>query len=406
VNASATFITLGEAVELINGDRGKNYPDREAQLPDGYCLFLNTKNVRRGYFDFSDVVFITKDRHESLGGGTLRRNDIVLTIRGTLGNTAIYSDDVPYDVVRINSAMLIIRPKSLFDPNFVERFLRSSGFMDWVGLNQRGSAQPHLRTVDIETAQLPLVTKNRQRRIVAKIDSLSAKSRRARDQLARVPRLVEKYRQAILAAAFQGLDESGRVALGDLSSVVTSGSRGWAKYYSAEGARFIRVGNVQRLNARLDWSDTQRVIPPEGAEGQRTLVKPNDLVVTITADLGRVGLILADIGAAYVNQHVALVRLKSPDCAPFIAWYLASDIGQAQLLERNRGATRAGLGLDDVRAVRVPVAAPAIQAAVVKRIESAFEWIAQLAWEANRAGILMDHLDRAVLAKAFRGELV
>lgn len=61
MSALTTYIPLGDAVELINGDRGKNYPDRDAQLPSGYCLFLNTKNVRHGYFDFSDVVLSTRN---------------------------------------------------------------------------------------------------------------------------------------------------------------------------------------------------------------------------------------------------------------------------------------------------------------------------------------------------------
>ena len=131
---SLKTIPLREAVGLINGDRGSNYPDRNAQKPTGFCLFLNTKNVRHGYFDFSELAFIDQERHRRLGGGTLERNDIVLTIRGTLGNTAIYREDVPFNVVRINSAMLAIRPKAEFEPEFIERFLRSSTFLDWVGL--------------------------------------------------------------------------------------------------------------------------------------------------------------------------------------------------------------------------------------------------------------------------------
>lgn len=201
------------------------------------------------------------------------------------------------------------------------------------------------------------------------------------------------------------MHEEKITSLGDCSEFITSGSRGWAKFYSESGARFIRVGNVQRANIALDWSDTQRVAPPKGTEGQRTSVRPNDLVVTITADLGRVGLIPADIGPAYVNQHVALIRLNSPENAPFIAWYLASDVGQEQLLAGNRGATRAGLGLDDIRTVRVPVPSQVTQAATVKRVETALAWIDRLAGKATSARKLIDHLDKAILAKAFQGEL-
>jgi hypothetical protein len=74
----------------------------------------------------------------------------------------------------------------------------------WVGLNRRGSAQPHLRTVDIESARLPLFPLSEQRRIVSKLDSLTSRSARAREELGRIPRLIQKYREAILSAAFSG----------------------------------------------------------------------------------------------------------------------------------------------------------------------------------------------------------
>ena len=102
---------LGDApIKFIDGDRGKNYPSQGEFFSKGHCLFLSTKNVRQGGFDFTECSFITLEKDLSLRKGKLQRNDIILTTRGTIGNLAFFDDKVPFNNVRINSGMLIIRP--------------------------------------------------------------------------------------------------------------------------------------------------------------------------------------------------------------------------------------------------------------------------------------------------------
>lgn len=107
-------ITIGDApLDIIDGDRGSNYPKSKDYQDTGYCLFLNAKNVTNSGFDFNQLNFITKEIDEALRKGKLKRGDIVLTTRGTVGNVAYYDDLVPYEHVRINSGMVIIRPRGI-----------------------------------------------------------------------------------------------------------------------------------------------------------------------------------------------------------------------------------------------------------------------------------------------------
>ncbi len=291
------------------------------------------------------------------------------------------------------------------DPDFLMQALLAEG--EDIRRFGEGSTHTTIYFPEVKAFNIALPPLPEQRRIVAKIDSLTGKSRRARDHLDHIPRLVAKYKQAVLAAAFRSVSSGGpRRKLGDLAEFITSGSRGWAKYYSDHGPLFIRVANVMRGDIGLSFSDTQHVSPPIGAEGQRTRVHAADIVITITADLGRVGLISSDLGDAYVSQHVALVRLHDRDFGRFIAWYLASKVGQQQMLEKNRGMTRAGLGLDDIRNVMLPLPSVADQRKTIELIEATHAWIDRLAAEATSARHLIDRLDQAVLAKAFQGELV
>jgi type I restriction enzyme S subunit len=97
------------------------------------------------------------------------------------------------------------------------------------------------------------------------------------------------------------------VRLGTVSKYVTSGSRDWAKYYSDEGAIFVRMGNLSKGHYRLRLDQIQRVCPPPDGEGTRTRLDAGDLLISITGDVGMLGLIPENFGEAYINQHTAMV---------------------------------------------------------------------------------------------------
>ena len=152
INNSATApITFGEIAEFIDGDRGKNYPTFDEFTPSGYCLFLNASNVTADGFNFDTCMFITKEKDEAMNKGHLSRNDIVLTSRGTLGNVALYDEYIRFENVRINSGMLIIRPKLKHISHYLIYALLRSGYMKAAIEKYRsGSAQPQLPIKDLQ----------------------------------------------------------------------------------------------------------------------------------------------------------------------------------------------------------------------------------------------------------------
>ena len=151
---------MTEVCEIIDGDRGKNYPTAEEFLDDGYCLFLNAKNVTASGFNFDSCMFVSKEKDEALRKGKLSRGDVVLTTRGTLGNLAFYTDEIPFEHVRINSGMVILRMKQrvVDEIYFIEQFkLQLDDIKEKIA---SGSAQP----------QLPISTMNKIQIIISDID--------------------------------------------------------------------------------------------------------------------------------------------------------------------------------------------------------------------------------------------
>ena len=142
---------------IIDGDRGRNYPKQDEFSDTGYCLFLNAKNVTATGFSFENCMFITKEKDDALHNGKLERGDVVLTTRGTLGNLAFYDDSVPFENVRINSGMVILRMKKsvMTEVFFMEQFKLQ--LQSIKGKIASGSAQP----------QLPISTMNKIRILLA-----------------------------------------------------------------------------------------------------------------------------------------------------------------------------------------------------------------------------------------------
>ena len=163
------------SIEIIDGDRGKNYPKNNELTNSGYCLFLSAANVTKNGLQFSNNSFITKEKDALLRKGKLMPKDIVLTTRGTVGNVGFYSDDVPYPNMRINSGMVIIRPGEDFDTMFLYQYLRSCYFRAQITQFQSGSAQPQLPISTLQKMKVIKPDIADQRRIASILSSLDRK---------------------------------------------------------------------------------------------------------------------------------------------------------------------------------------------------------------------------------------
>jgi type I restriction enzyme, S subunit len=148
---------LHDLANLIDGDRGTNYPSKTEYRANGYCLFLSTSNVTKDGFLFDENNFISRERDELLRKGKLTIGDIVLTTRGSVGNSAYFSDVIEYSQVRINSGMIILRGfNQQKTAAFLFTLLKSSTMAQSIETFLSGSAQQHLPIRDIKTIPLTL----------------------------------------------------------------------------------------------------------------------------------------------------------------------------------------------------------------------------------------------------------
>jgi type I restriction enzyme S subunit len=277
--------------------------------------------------------------------------------------------------------------------------------------------QRRVPTSFLEATHFPLPPTNEQKRIVAKTEELFSELDNGIAALKTAREQLKVYRQAVLKHAFEGkltakwreenaADAWSTEKLGDLITFLTSGSRGWAKYYSGSGDIFIRAQNLKY--DRLDLNDKAYVSLPDKTEGKRTQVQFGDLLITITgANVTKTGIVDRDIGTAYVSQHVALCRPSERVCPEFLYWFLVAEAaGRRQLSKFAYGAGKPGLNLDNIRSVEINIPSLEEQLIIVANIKE------QLSIEENLSQSLEEQIQRSelmrqsILKKAFSGQLV
>ena len=221
----------------------------------------------------------------------------------------------------------------------------------------------------IKDFTLAIPPRNEQKKIAAFLDYKTQQIDQLIDKKKALIEKINEQRIAVITQAVtKGLDKNAKMKpsgvdwLGDVpahweitklrycTSFVTSGSRGWAKYFSDSGDIFLRITNLTRDSIKLLTDDIQRVQPPLSAEGERSQTAPGDILISITADLGSVAVIPNDCEPSFVSQHVSLVRPENYKVvSEWLAFTVFSHIGRAQLLGAGYGGTKQQLSLADIK---------------------------------------------------------
>jgi len=240
------------------------------------------------------------------------------------------------------------------DPYFFVHFFKSPFAQLQMQMESHGGTMGILNAKNISELAVPVPPLPEQRRIAAILDKADAIRPKRQETI----RLTED----LLRSAF--LDMFGDPVtnpkgwpvqqLGDHLKFVTSGSRGWAKYYAPSGSRFVRSLDVQ-MN-RISDEDVVYVQPPDSAESARTKVEAGDVLLTITGSrIGRVAPVPKDLGAAHISQHVAILRLGPGLLPGFLSLFMSLPSGgQRQIQQMQYGQTKPGLNLQQARAFQVP----------------------------------------------------
>ncbi|WP_409421623.1 restriction endonuclease subunit S [Pseudaeromonas sp. ZJS20] len=420
-------------IHVIGGDWGQDNDFSDDEYETVSCIrgseFRNWRKVQGA------TAVPRKIKKSSLETRNLRPGDVLIEISGggpdqPVGRTVLITEQVlkqlPYPAVCTNFLRLA-RPAKHISSSYLNYFLTKFHLSGEVIKYQGGSNNlRNLKFKEFSTITVPCPSFAEQKEIADRLDKLLAQVEATQARLARIPDIIKQFRQSVLAAAVSGkLTKEWRTpcqtqsineeltapsiwkkcSIGEIVNYVTSGSRGWAKYYSTEGELFIRSQDIS--SDRLIIEDAAFVILPTKAEGTRTKVKHFDLLITITgANVTKCALVDIDLDNAYVSQHVALIRLSDISNAKFLDLVLkAPNAGRKQLTTMAYGGGKPGLNLQNIKDVTFALPSKDEQTEIVRRVEQLFAYADSIEQQAKAARERVDNLTQAILAKAFRGEL-
>ncbi len=393
----STVASLGDVCTKIGSGATPRGGDNSYKQ-SGIAL-VRSMNVHNGWFKQEGLAFIDESQAEKLKNVVLEENDVLLNITGaSVARCCILNNDILPG--RVNQHVCILRPKAnTLNHQYLMRFLTSELTQsELLRIAGSGATREAITKAEIEKFQIPLPPLAEQKRIAAILDAADALRAKRRESLAQLDTLLQSTFLDMFGDPVTNPKGWEVVAVGDEIEFLTSGSRGWAKYYADSGDTFIRIQNLK--NGKLDLSDIAYVNAPESAEAKRTRVVPSDVLLSITADLGRTAVVPEDIGKAHINQHLAILRFKVINPV-FVSYQLATDGGQSQFDRLNREGVKAGLNFNDVKSIQLTKPPLDLQQRFATIVESVEQQKARLRDHLAELDILFSSLQQ----RAFTGDL-
>lgn len=274
-------------------------------------------------------------------------------IMGTGGNATLHYYNGKFSV---STDCLVLLPNSKIKCKYLYYFFKSHMSVLEAGFKGAGLKHTNKKYIEeINIREIPDLTA--QEKIISHLDTISENVEKLKREL----ELFDSLTKARFVEMFgDPIDNPREYPVHQLSEYImslTSGSRGWAQYCVDDGEEwFITIKNVNNCHISID--NMQPVNAPDNAEAKRTKVHEGDLLISITADLGRTGVVTKEIAehGAYINQHLSCIRLNRDALNPlFVAHYMESSAGKEQFIAKNQSAVKAGLNFNSINSLKIMV---------------------------------------------------
>jgi type I restriction enzyme S subunit len=362
--------------------------------------------------------------------------------------------------VTVNQDLKALSPFEGILPAYVLRHLQADAQLILEAASKTGTTVESIDFDRLKAYPIRLAPFAEQKRIVAKVDGLTARTTRARADLDRIPTLIARYKQRLLALAFsgelsagwraevgetpdggaatlskiaelrhkirseRGLRNAGRnrslsVQSPDLPDLPASWS--WSIFndcawdltvghvgpmkerYVSEGIPFLRS-----LNVRENFVDLKNVVYIDEefhGELKKSEIRAGELVVVRTGAPGTAAVVPETLGRANCSDLV-IARLVPTLNPHYAAFYMNSEFAKSAVRGMQVGVAQQHFNVGAMSEMPIPIAPEHEQTEIVRRIESAFNWLDRMAADHAAAANLLPKLDAAILAKAFAGEIV
>lgn len=253
----------------------------------------------------------------------------------------------------VNNHAHVLKPKAGLDVDYLcfsLMFYKVDGMIN-------GATRQKLTQAAMRKMQIPLRDMDEQLHIVDELNRILKIKKQRQHELQLMDNLIKARFVEMFGDTLTNPLGWKEHRLDEYIDFLTSGSRGWAQYFvDEENELFITIKNVK--NNHIILENIQYINAPNNKEAERTKVKTGDLLISITADLGRTGVVDEDIAerGAYINQHLSLVRLNQSKIRPlYVSHFLETEGGKMQFESKNQNGVKAGLNFDAIKSLKILV---------------------------------------------------
>ncbi len=377
----------------------------------GGVRMVRVTDIRTNELVEAGLVTISDALDQEFHRSRIKAGDVLISVQGTVGRVAV----VPENLTNANISRTIarIRPVEGVEPSWLWRALRAPLFQSAAADETAGTTRDSLNIGTLRELEVPLPPFAEQRRIVAKLDALTNRLARARAELDRVPVLATNLRAAALAAVYERLSTDAE--LSPIKDLISSLDQGWSpkcENFPSESEDQWAVLKTTAIQALEFRPGENKALPADLKPRPKIEVAEGDILVTRAGPRVRCG-ITCIVGATRRRLMLAdkmyRLRAKAERARPeYLAMMLNAPQILAMIEDMKTGISDSGLNLTQEKFLSLPIPAVGldVQATAVAELSTAFARADRFEAEATRARALLDRLESALLAKAFRGELV
>ena len=404
------WVKLGASANLYNGDRGSNYPSKKDYQSSG-IPFINAGAIVNGEIEEEEFNYISEEKYDALRAGKIQQGDILYCLRGSLGKTAIVKQNLKG---AISSSLCILRTNDSLQKEFLYYLLCSNIIEYQQVLAENGSAQPNLSAASVIGYMIPLPPLPEQQRIVDRIENLFAKLDEAKQKAQDALDSFETRKAAILHKAFTGeltaqwrkehdvgMESWEEKTLESVCNSIFDGDH-MPPPKSEQGIPFLVISNVN--TGHLSFEDT-RFVPESYYEALSDTRKPQygDVLYTLVGSYGIPVIVDREIPFCF-QRHMAL--LKPKDVNSYYLWYI---LQSREMFEKAAsiatGTAQLTVPIKGLRRLKFNCASADEQTEIVRILDDLLAKEQQAKEAAEKMLEQIDLTKKAILARAFRGEL-
>lgn len=427
------------------------------QSVHGTYKYITAKNIRPWGLDITDVTYVSESVHRPIFQRCNPERGDVLYIKdgATAGLAAVNPLDEEFSLL---SSVALLKPdRRILHEEYLKWYLNSPiGFKSLTD-QLTGSAITRIILKTIRSSIIPVPPPPEQRRIVARLNRLMPALDATKRRLAKVPSLLKRFRQSVLAAACSGrltadyrervnvepaqvllehverdrsqsrrsagrkktalpvpvdrtslpelpytwawatLDEIGQEGRPIIYGIIKPGP------HDPNGVPYVRVTEMK--DGTIDVASLRRASKERAAKFARATLAPGDLLISKDGTIGRVATVPTELEGGNITQHLVRAAVHPMINRRYVSLAIRSPEIQEWLTGEKKGAALQGVNVEDFRRLPIPIPPATEQHEIVRRVEALFKLADAAERRVAAASAKADRITAAVLAKAFRGEL-